>query len=222
MILPLPSSPHCIPIKIVFAIEIRNGQKISQHFASKVLGLPTNDTLARSLRKGFRGFAQFFLLLLLPLFSTISVRGRCRLPLQHARSRSRRRSLPFCRGSSGRLLSSRFNDGRPNWADRFQLATPRRGRARCALLLNVRFSFHWRGGCRNNWARRRRRFRVRRACSGWLRNRSVILPLRSKRSCRAHLVKRRRDGFLFAVLGLGSRGCSRFRRGLLRLRRRRC
>jgi hypothetical protein len=57
----------------VFAIEIRNGQKISQHFASKVLGLPTNDTLARSLRKGFRGFAQFFLLLLLPLFSTISV-----------------------------------------------------------------------------------------------------------------------------------------------------
>jgi hypothetical protein len=27
MILPLPSSPHCIPIKIVFAIEIRNGQK---------------------------------------------------------------------------------------------------------------------------------------------------------------------------------------------------
>jgi hypothetical protein len=57
----------------VFAIEIENGQKISQHFASKVLGLPTNDTLARSLRKGFRGFAQFFLLLLLPLSSTISV-----------------------------------------------------------------------------------------------------------------------------------------------------
>src|SRR5260370_2152574 len=28
MILPFPSSPHCAPIKIVFAIEIGNGQKI--------------------------------------------------------------------------------------------------------------------------------------------------------------------------------------------------
>jgi len=28
MIFPLPSSPHCMPIKIVFAIEIRTGQKI--------------------------------------------------------------------------------------------------------------------------------------------------------------------------------------------------
>ena len=28
MILPFPSSPHCAPIKIVLAIEIRNGQKI--------------------------------------------------------------------------------------------------------------------------------------------------------------------------------------------------
>jgi hypothetical protein len=62
-----------MPIKIVFAIEIRNGQKISQHFASKVLGLPTNDKLARSPRKEFCGFGQFFPLLLLPLFSTISV-----------------------------------------------------------------------------------------------------------------------------------------------------
>jgi hypothetical protein len=42
-----------MPIKIVFAIEIRNGQKISQHFAGKVLGLPTNDKLARSPRKEF-------------------------------------------------------------------------------------------------------------------------------------------------------------------------
>jgi hypothetical protein len=57
----------------VFAIEIRNGQKISQHFASKVLGLPMNNRLAKSPRKEFCGFAQFFLLLLLSLFSTISV-----------------------------------------------------------------------------------------------------------------------------------------------------
>src|SRR5437773_6954904 len=57
MILPLPSSPHCIPIKIVFAIEIRYGQKISQHFASKVLGLPTDDKLAMSPRNKFRGSA---------------------------------------------------------------------------------------------------------------------------------------------------------------------
>src|SRR5205823_4860492 len=28
MILPFPSSPHCAPTKIVFAIEIGNGQKI--------------------------------------------------------------------------------------------------------------------------------------------------------------------------------------------------
>src|SRR6516164_2059984 len=35
MILPLPSSPHCIPIKIVFAMEIRNGQKISQHLLAR-------------------------------------------------------------------------------------------------------------------------------------------------------------------------------------------
>src|SRR2546430_14684122 len=28
IILPLPSSPHCAPIKIVLAIAIRNGQKI--------------------------------------------------------------------------------------------------------------------------------------------------------------------------------------------------
>jgi len=50
------------------------GKKISQHFASKVLGLPTNDKLTRSPRKEFCGFGQFFLLLLLPLFSNISVR----------------------------------------------------------------------------------------------------------------------------------------------------
>jgi hypothetical protein len=62
-----------MPIKIVFAIEIRNGQKISQHFASKVLGLPANDKLARPPRKEFCGFGQFFPLFLLPLFSTISV-----------------------------------------------------------------------------------------------------------------------------------------------------
>jgi hypothetical protein len=192
--------------------------KISQHFASKVLGLPTNNTLARSLRKGFRGFAQF----LLPLFSTISAGEAVSFPYSTLVARSRRRSLPFCRGSSARLLSSGFNDGRPNWADRFQLGTSRRGRARCSFLLDLGFSFHRRGSCRDSWSRRGRRFRVRRACSGWLRNRSVILPLRSKRSCRTHLVKRGRDGFLFARLGFGSRGCSRFRRGLLRLRRRRC
>src|SRR6266496_1810638 len=152
MILPLPSSPHCIPIKIVFAIEIENGQKISQHFASTVLGLPTTDTLARSLRKGFRGFAQFCLLLLLPFFSTISVGEAGQLPLQHARSRSRRRSLSFCRRSSAWLLSSRFNHGRPNSADRFQLGTSRRGRARCAFLLDLGLSFHRRGSCRDNWS----------------------------------------------------------------------
>ena len=131
------------------------------------------------------------------------------------------RSCRFCRGSSAWLLSSRFNHGRPNWADRFQLATSRRGRARCALWLNLRFSFHRPRSLRDNWAWRRR-FRVRRGCCGWLRNRSVIFSLRSKRSCRAHLVKRGRDGFFFARLGFGSRGCRRFRRGLLRLRRRRC
>ena len=218
MILPLPSSPHCIPIKIVFAIEIENGQKISQHFASKVLGLPTNNTLARSLRKGFRGFAQF----LLPLFSTISIGEAVSFLYSTLVARSRRRSLPFCRGSSARLLSSGFNDGRPNWTDRFQLGTSRRGRARCSFLLDLGFSFHRRGSCRDSWSWRGRRFRVRRAFSGRLRNRSVILPLRSKRSCRTHLVKRGRDGFLFARLGFGSRGCSRFRRGLLRLRRRSC
>jgi hypothetical protein len=37
----------------VFAIEIRYGQKISQHFASKVLGLPIDDKLARSPRNKF-------------------------------------------------------------------------------------------------------------------------------------------------------------------------
>ena len=131
------------------------------------------------------------------------------------------RSLPFCRRSSAWLLSSRFNHGRPNWADRFQLGTSRRGWARCALWLNLRFSFHRPRSLRDNWAWRHR-FRVRRGCCGWLRNRSVIFPLRSKRSCRAHLVKRGRDGFFFARLGFGSCGCRRFRRGLLRLRRRRC
>jgi hypothetical protein len=38
----------------VFAIEIKYGQKISQHFACKVLGLPTDDKLARSPRNKFR------------------------------------------------------------------------------------------------------------------------------------------------------------------------
>src|SRR5207244_449715 len=81
MILPLPSSPHCIPIKIVFAIEIENGQKIfPMHPAGHSRDLPTDNTLARSLRKGFRGFAQFFLLLLLPLFRTISVGEAVGLP----------------------------------------------------------------------------------------------------------------------------------------------
>ena len=131
------------------------------------------------------------------------------------------RSCRFCRRSSAWLLSSRFNHGRPNWADRFQLGTSRRGRARCALWLNLRFSFHRPRSLRDNWAWRRR-FRVRRGCSGWLGNRSVIFPLRSKRSCRAHLVNRGRDGFFFARLGFPSCGCGRFRRGLLRLRRRRC
>src|SRR5439155_24514438 len=43
------------------------------HPAGHSRDLPTDSTLARSLRKGFRGFPQFLLLLLLPLFSTISV-----------------------------------------------------------------------------------------------------------------------------------------------------
>jgi hypothetical protein len=64
----------------VFAIEIRNGQKISQHFASKVLGLPMNNRLAKSPRKEFCGLAQFFLLLLLPLFSTIYVEEAVSFP----------------------------------------------------------------------------------------------------------------------------------------------
>jgi hypothetical protein len=42
-----------MPIKIVFAIEIRCGQKISQHFAGKVLGLPTDDTVASPPRNKF-------------------------------------------------------------------------------------------------------------------------------------------------------------------------
>jgi hypothetical protein len=134
----------------------------------------------------------------------------------------RRRSLSFCRRSSAWLLSSRFNNGRSNWADRFQLGTPRRGRARCAFLLDLGFSFHRRGSCRDSWSWRCGRLRARRVFSGWLRNRSVISPLRSNRSRRAHLLKRGRDGFLFARPGFGSHRCGRFRRGLLRLRRRRC
>src|SRR5438034_673621 len=108
MILPLPSSPHCIPIKIVFAMETRNGQKISQH-----------------------------------------------------------------------LL------------------------ARC-----------WACGCGG--------LRARTACSGWLRSGSLTSSLACERSGRAHLLKRRRYGFLFAGLGFDSRWRRRFRRGFLRLRRRRC
>src|SRR6266700_6490326 len=197
MILPLPSSPHCIPIKIVFAIEIRNGQKIfPMHPAGHSRDLPTDNTLARSPRKGFRAAS----LLRCPepdALSVLNIYGCTARARQLRRGHLLVRSCRFCRGSSAWLLSSRFNHGRPNWADRFQLGTSRRGRARCALWLNLRFSFHRPRSLRDNWAWRRR-FRVRRGCCGWLRNRSVIFPLRSKRSRRAHLVNRGRDGFLFA------------------------
>src|SRR5437762_6189988 len=60
MILPLPSSPHCIPIKIVFGIEIRNGQKIfPMHPVGHSRDLPTDNKLARSPRNNFRGFIAF-------------------------------------------------------------------------------------------------------------------------------------------------------------------
>jgi hypothetical protein len=132
-------------------------------------------------------------------------------------------TLPFWQRSRAWLLSSRFNHSRSNGTDRFELGTSRRGRARCAFLLDWGVSFNRCGSCRDNWSWRRRCFQVRRAFSGWLRNSSFFLSLHSKRSCRAHLVERGRDGFLFfARLGFGSCRCGRFRRGLLRLRRWRC
>ena len=148
-------------------------------------------------------------------------RGSCQLPLQ-LRPGSCLATLPFWQRSSGWLLSSRFNHGRPNWADRFQLCTSRRGRAGCALLRNVCFSFHRRGGGRDSSACGCGGLRARPACSGWLRNGSLTSSLARERSGRAHLLKRRRYGFLFAGLGFESCRRRRFRRGFLRLRRRRC
>jgi len=149
-------------------------------------------------------------------------------PLPLARGEAERRSLmsaSLCSssgGSSAGLLSSGFNHGRPNWSYRFQFCTSRRGRTGCALLRNMRFSFHRRGGGRDNWACRCDSLRARPACSGWLRNGSFTSSLARKRSRRAHLLKRRRHGFLFAGLGFDSCRRRRFRRGFLRLRRRRC
>jgi hypothetical protein len=42
-----------MPIKIVFAMEIRNGQKNFPALASKVLGLPSNNMLAERPRNKF-------------------------------------------------------------------------------------------------------------------------------------------------------------------------
>src|SRR5881628_2078016 len=54
IILPLPSSPHCIPIKIVLAMEIRNGQKIfPTHPEGSSRDLPIDSRLAKSRRKNF-------------------------------------------------------------------------------------------------------------------------------------------------------------------------
>src|SRR5437660_9019066 len=55
-------------------------------------------------------------------------------------------SHSLCRGRSARLLSSRFNHGRPDRADRLQLCTSWLGRARRASLLYQCFPFHWLGG----------------------------------------------------------------------------
>src|ERR1700693_1407344 len=38
MIFPFPSSPHCAPTRIVFAIEIENGQKFSRCIRPDTLG----------------------------------------------------------------------------------------------------------------------------------------------------------------------------------------
>src|SRR5437588_4908746 len=56
IILPLPSSPHCIPIKIVFAMENRNlGKKFSRCIRQgHSRDLPTDNKLAESPRKKFR------------------------------------------------------------------------------------------------------------------------------------------------------------------------
>ncbi len=54
MILPLPSSPHCAPIKMVFAIGIKFGQKIfPTHPARRSRDLPTNDKNGLPSRKRF-------------------------------------------------------------------------------------------------------------------------------------------------------------------------
>src|SRR5438552_15467490 len=54
IILPLPSSPHCAPIKIVLAIAIRNGQKNFPDASGRTQsGLPTNNMLANAGRNRF-------------------------------------------------------------------------------------------------------------------------------------------------------------------------
>src|SRR6184192_3914957 len=54
MILPFPSSPHCAPTRIVFAISVQSGQKIfPTHPARRSRDLPTNDKNGNSPRKRF-------------------------------------------------------------------------------------------------------------------------------------------------------------------------
>jgi len=74
IILPLPSSPHCAPTKIVLAIAIRNGQKIFpmhpaghsrdclriigwRHLRAREFALPTHLVPAHALRKTKEGRA---------------------------------------------------------------------------------------------------------------------------------------------------------------------
>ena len=187
-----------------------------------MLGLPTNDKLARSPRKEFCGFAQF---VARSLFSTISAGdslSASRSQHRHRCSRSRHGSLPFCRRSSAWLLSSGFHHRRPNWADWFRLwyfaawTDAMRSFAR-----TVGFSFTG-VGVAKQLAIPRPRFRVRRAFSGRLRNelhfpppQQALLPFAFASSVGA-------TDFFSRDLGLVRAGCCRFRWGLLRLRRRRC
>src|ERR1700737_735973 len=54
MILPLPSSPHCAPTRIVFAISIQTQAKIfPTHLARRSRDLPTNDKNGLPSRKRF-------------------------------------------------------------------------------------------------------------------------------------------------------------------------